>query len=128
MSATPAPPAGSNESITVVVRCRPMNRKETEDKRLNVVDIDTEARQVSIRSLTAGEDPKSFTFDAAYDENTQQRIFYEESCFSIIECALEGFNATIFAYGQTGCGKRFVTCRVFFLSHAGQYLMLSKFD
>lgn len=96
----------SNEAITVVVRCRPMNRKETEEKRTSIIDVDPENRSVGIRNSSNGEDPKYFTFDATYDEKTQQRIFYEESCFNIIESALEGFNATIFAYGQTGCGKR----------------------
>ena len=98
----------SNEAITVVVRCRPMNRKETDEKRSNIIDVDPENRSVGIRSLNPGEEPKYFTFDATYDEKTQQRIFYDESCFNIIESALEGFNATIFAYGQTGCGKRYV--------------------
>eukprot|EP01033_Poteriospumella_lacustris_P008690 gene8690-6249_t len=97
----------SNEAITVVVRCRPMNRKETDEKRSNIVDVDPENRSVGLRSLNPGEESKYFTFDATYDEKTQQRIFYDESCFNIIESALEGFNATIFAYGQTGCGKSF---------------------
>ncbi len=67
-----------------------------------------EAKQVSIKNPSnLQEAPKSFTYDAAYDENTQQKLFYEESCFSVIESTLEGFNSTIFAYGQTGCGKSF---------------------
>jgi len=49
--------------------------------------------------------PKSFTFDAVYDETATQSGFYEESCFGLVESVLEGFNGTIFAYGQTGCGK-----------------------
>jgi kinesin family protein 3/17 len=30
---------------------------------------------------------------------------YEECAFPLVESVLEGFNGTIFAYGQTGCGK-----------------------
>lgn len=99
-----------NECIQVVARCRPLNRKENEEKRQNIIFIDSALRQIAIKvpdAAQSGEEMKSFTFDAAYDENTQQKIFYEESCFNIIECALEGFNSTIFAYGQTGCGKSF---------------------
>lgn len=97
----------SNECITVVVRCRPMNRKENEESRKGIISVDTATRQVAIQNPDAPQDqPKSFTFDATYDENTHQRIFYEESCFNIVESTLEGFNSTIFAYGQTGCGKR----------------------
>jgi len=40
------------------------------------------------------------TTAAVYDENTIQRNFYDESCSLLIESVLEGFNGTIFAYGQ----------------------------
>lgn len=95
-----------DECIQVVVRCRPFNNKEKTEGRTNIIDIDLALRQVQIRdSKNLKDDPKSFTFDGAYDENTQQKIFYEESCFGLVESVLEGFNGTIFAYGQTGCGK-----------------------
>lgn len=29
----------------------------------------------------------------------------QESCYPLVESVIEGFNGTIFAYGQTGCGK-----------------------
>lgn len=44
--------------------------------------------------------PKNFTFDAVYDETTQQKTFYEESCYDLVEGVMEGYNGTIFAYGQ----------------------------
>jgi kinesin family protein 3/17 len=62
--------------------------------------------QISIRNPAKPEVlPKSFTFDAVFGENTIQKQFYEDSCYSLIESVLDGFNGTIFAYGQTGCGK-----------------------
>lgn len=30
---------------------------------------------------------------------------YDDSAFGLVESVLEGYNGTIFAYGQTGCGK-----------------------
>ncbi|KAJ1409007.1 P-loop containing nucleoside triphosphate hydrolase protein [Ochromonadaceae sp. CCMP2298] len=96
-----------DECIQVVVRCRPLNNSEKEMDCKSIVDIDVEARQVAIRNPSNAADTKFFTFDASYDHDTQQRIFYDESCFSVIEGTLEGFNSTIFAYGQTGCGKSF---------------------
>lgn len=93
--------ADSNECVSVVVRCRPMNSKEKNESRSSIINIDVAARQVSI-SNPSDKDVKSFTYDGAYDDTTQQRVFYEESCFGIIESVLEGFNGTIFAYGQTG--------------------------
>ena len=97
-----------DECVQVVVRCRPFNQKERDESRKNIIDIDTSLFQVSIRNPTAPEEePKSFTYNRAFDENTQQKLFYEDCCFSLVESVLEGFNATIFAYGQTGCGKSF---------------------
>jgi kinesin family protein 3/17 len=32
-------------------------------------------------------------------------LIYEQSAFSLVDNVLEGYNGTIFAYGQTGCGK-----------------------
>lgn len=52
-----------------------------------------------------GSVPKSFTYDAVYDWNSTQREVYDESAFPLVESVLEGYNGTIFAYGQTGCGK-----------------------
>ena len=38
--------AADNECVSVVVRCRPMNRKENDEKRGSIIDIDVAARQV----------------------------------------------------------------------------------
>jgi kinesin family protein 3/17 len=40
-------------------------------------------------------------------ENSTQQIIYDETAFPLVESVLEGYNGTIFAYGQTGCGKTF---------------------
>ncbi|CAM9829909.1 unnamed protein product [Discosporangium mesarthrocarpum] len=68
--------------------------------------MDTELLQVDISNPSRPDQaPKHFTFDAVYDETTQQKAFYEESCYDLVEGVMEGYNGTIFAYGQTGCGK-----------------------
>uniref|UniRef100_A0A7S1SCL8 Kinesin-like protein n=1 Tax=Alexandrium catenella TaxID=2925 RepID=A0A7S1SCL8_ALECA len=48
---------------------------------------------------------KNFTFDSVYDENTVQTQFYDQTGYAIVECVMDGYNGTIFAYGQTGTGK-----------------------
>ena len=30
---------------------------------------------------------------------------YDETAFPLVESVIKGYNGTIFAYGQTGCGK-----------------------
>jgi kinesin family protein 3/17 len=49
----------------------------------------------------------SFTFDHVYDQNSSQREVYESTARAVVDSALQGYNATIFAYGQTGTGKTF---------------------
>lgn len=85
------------ECIQVVVRCRPFNDKEKRENRKGIIDVNIADRQIAIKNDDTTN--KSFTFDAVYNENTQQKLFYEESCFNLVENVLEGFNATIFAYG-----------------------------
>lgn len=45
---------------------------------------------------------KAFTYDHVFDMDTQQEAIYTHCTESLIEGCLEGYNATIFAYGQVG--------------------------
>ena len=70
--------------------------------------MDPSIVQVQLRKPKSGNTPpKMFTFDGVYftEDHTQQ--IYEEICFPLVSGVLEGFNGTVFAYGQTGCGKSF---------------------
>ncbi|KAI5459106.1 P-loop containing nucleoside triphosphate hydrolase protein [Mariannaea sp. PMI_226] len=46
-----------------------------------------------------------FAFDRVFDENTTQSEVYEGTTRSLLDSVLDGYNATVFAYGATGCGK-----------------------
>ncbi|XP_009642383.2 kinesin-like protein KIF3C, partial [Egretta garzetta] len=74
-----------------------------------VLELDVKLGQVSIRNPRAapGELPKTFTFDAVYDASSKQADLYDETVRPLIDCVLQGFNGTIFAYGQTGTGKTY---------------------
>ena len=101
-------PANLADAVQVVVRCRPMNKKEKEDSRTKIVKVVPEKGTVAIQDpANPGDDPKTFTFDACYDWDCKQRDVYDETAHPLIEEVLNGFNGTIFAYGQTGCGKSF---------------------
>ena len=50
---------------------------------------------------------KTFTFDNAYDEDATQEQVYIECAQNIINEVVDGYNGTIFCYGQTGTGKTF---------------------
>jgi hypothetical protein len=49
--------------------------------------------------------PNCFTYDSVHGEDTIQIDFYNTACRPLVDSVLRGFNGTIFAYGQTGCGK-----------------------
>lgn len=53
----------------------------------------------------ASETPKNFRFDMVYGLDSIQEQIYGEAAYPLVACVLEGYNGTIFAYGQTGTGK-----------------------
>ncbi|TRY84469.1 hypothetical protein DNTS_035823 [Danionella cerebrum] len=101
--------AKTGESVKVVVRCRPLNRKEESSGYEDIVQMDVKLGQVALRSPKAGpgELLKTFTFDAVYDACSKQSDLYDETVRPLIDSVLRGFNGTIFAYGQTGTGKTY---------------------
>lgn len=48
---------------------------------------------------------QTFCFDRILDQNASQGEVYESTTRNLLDSVLEGYNATIFAYGATGCGK-----------------------
>ncbi|RKF63023.1 Kinesin-like protein 6 [Erysiphe neolycopersici] len=48
---------------------------------------------------------QTFAFDRVFDENTTQAEVYEATARELLDSVLDGYNATVFAYGATGCGK-----------------------
>lgn len=46
-----------------------------------------------------------FAFDRIFDENVTQAEVYEATTKTLLDSVLDGYNATVFAYGATGCGK-----------------------
>ncbi|KAL2312733.1 Kinesin-like protein [Schizosaccharomyces pombe] len=46
-----------------------------------------------------------YAFDRVFDETATQQQVYERTARPLLDNILDGFNATIFAYGATGCGK-----------------------
>lgn len=52
-------------------------------------------------------DPRMYTFDFAYDDQSTQDGVYADLGQPIVSKAVDGFNSTMFAYGQTGSGKTF---------------------
>ena len=51
---------------------------------------------------------KQYHFDKVFGPTvTQEQLFNEANIPSLLDKAIEGYNATLFAYGQTGVGKTY---------------------
>jgi kinesin family protein 3/17 len=81
-----------------------MSQKEHSEGHNCVVKM-TNRGEVFVQKPFAQETPKQFTFDLSYDEKSSQVEIYQNTAAEIITNVLEGYNGTIFAYGQTGTGK-----------------------
>jgi len=97
-----------SEAVKVVVKCRPMNRREKELECKQVLEVDPASGQCSVTNIHDGEaPPKNFTFDGAYGGDASNEQLYLDITFPLVEGVTEGYNGTVFAYGQTGSGKTY---------------------
>ena len=70
------------------------------------MNIVPERGEVIVKNVkSSGEENKVFTFDMVFEPECPQEKIFKQSTLPIIENVLEGYNGTIFAYGQTGTGK-----------------------
>jgi kinesin family protein 3/17 len=51
--------------------------------------------------------PHPYTFDHIFDMDSTQEEVYQIAAVPAVESLVEGYNSTIFAYGQTGTGKTY---------------------
>ncbi|CAB4027558.1 Kinesin KIF3A, partial [Paramuricea clavata] len=102
--------ANENDNVRVVVRCRPLSKKEQTSGCKAVVNVDERTGTLSIKNEGGrpGEpNKKDFSFDRVFAPGCKQVDIYNDAARPIVESVLEGYNGTIFAYGQTGTGKTF---------------------
>lgn len=63
----------------VVVRCRPPNSKEKRENRGTIVKVDPAIGSILITNPDdPAADPKQYTYDSTYDENSTQQQVYED--------------------------------------------------
>jgi len=92
------------ECVKVAIRVRPMNKHEKEQNSTLCVEVDPSNSTVSV---TSSKSIKTFPFDYVYGMDSTQREVYDQVAFPIVDSIFQGYNGTVFAYGQTGCGKTF---------------------
>ncbi|KAJ1982865.1 hypothetical protein H4R34_001562 [Dimargaris verticillata] len=111
-SKEPSPGAESRASkdadhINVTIRVRPLNQRElaqptTGDAWTIQKDTITQVRRQGGSRPSIG---NSYTFDHVFDPLQTTAEVFDSVAQDIISSTMDGFNGTIFAYGQTSSGK-----------------------
>ena len=103
-------------NILVCVRCRPLSVFEHQLSSFETIRI-MDNKMVILMDPIEYNGPstvfknrnreQAYAFDFAFDKNTSQNMVFENSTKFLIEGVVNGFNATVFAYGATGAGKTY---------------------
>ncbi|XP_077184395.1 kinesin-like protein KIF19 isoform X2 [Paroedura picta] len=104
-----------DQQLTVALRIRPVSLAELEegatliahkvDDQIVVLMDPMEDPDDVLRANRSRE--KSYMFDVAFDFAATQEMVYRATTRGLIEGVVSGYNATVFAYGPTGCGKTY---------------------
>ncbi|GAB5368090.1 hypothetical protein AAMO2058_001288300 [Amorphochlora amoebiformis] len=99
--------------VKVAVRVRPFIKKESKTTK-NAVEESKEDCLIRVREGKSGESMlrekatwREFQFDTVYTRKSTQSEVFSHSVKPIVSSFVEGFNCTVFAYGQTSSGKTF---------------------
>ncbi|TPX14384.1 uncharacterized protein E0L32_005580 [Thyridium curvatum] len=93
----------SANSIKVVARFRPQNRVELDSGGQPIVSFEGN----DTCTVDSKEAQGSFTFDRVFDMSCKQADIFDFSIKPTVDDILNGYNGTVFAYGQTGAGKSY---------------------
>ncbi|XP_070590368.1 kinesin-like protein KIF6 isoform X2 [Erythrolamprus reginae] len=102
------------QTIQIYARVKPLGKRQTPGI-YSTDEIETSACGLEIivpHDLSDGfvnnkRESYKFKFQQVFDQGSKQDDIFETIAKPVAECALSGYNGTIFAYGQTGSGKTF---------------------
>ncbi|KAF2130355.1 kinesin, partial [Dothidotthia symphoricarpi CBS 119687] len=87
----------------VVARFRPQNKIEIASGGEPIVDFNSD----DTCTIQSKENAGAFTFDRVFDMSSRQADVFDYSIRPTVDDILNGYNGTVFAYGQTGAGKSY---------------------
>jgi len=94
----------NNTSIRVFCRLRPLNRLEREQGGQCCVQHTEKAIKVKVAGVDT---PYDFCFDGIFGHESTQIDVFNQVAKPVIDGLIDGYNGTIFAYGQTSSGKTY---------------------
>ncbi|KAI3636439.1 hypothetical protein MIR68_005791 [Amoeboaphelidium protococcarum] len=93
-----------SSNIKVVCRFRPQNQLEKSQDGQEIMEVSGDCTSVKI---IGNEFSGNFTFDHVFDGSSEQRQVFELCGLPLIDQCFDGFNSTLFCYGQTSSGKSY---------------------
>jgi kinesin family protein 18/19 len=57
--------------------------------------------------VLGGVKEKQYAFDYVFGEDTEQKTVFDRTTKSLVEGVVDGYDATVIAYGATGAGKTY---------------------
>ncbi|CAH1246825.1 CENPE [Branchiostoma lanceolatum] len=97
--------ADSNDAFKVAIRVRPLISRERKSGAQMYWSCDT--KQIFQLGSDGKQTGPGHFFDRVFDHEETTQDVYDEIAQPIIESVMEGYNGTIFAYGQTSSGKTY---------------------
>ncbi|VAI30623.1 unnamed protein product [Triticum turgidum subsp. durum] len=99
---------GGGVNIQVLLRCRPLNKEELSINTPVVITCNEQRREVSAAQNIANKQiDRTFVFDKVFGPKSKQQDVFNHAVVPLVGEVLDGYNCTIFAYGQTGTGKTY---------------------
>ena len=114
---TSTKPQDAENNIQVVIRCRRRSEREVDDASPIIVQTDgAKSQDISIETSVPTSSfgvvtlppTRKYPFDVVFGPEASQELVYDEVVQPMLEEVLQGYNCTLFAYGQTGTGKTYV--------------------
>ncbi|CAN0926683.1 Kinesin-like protein KIN-5B [Linum grandiflorum] len=95
-------------NVQVLLRCRPLSDEEQRANVPKAISCNEQRKEVTVLQSVANKQvDRAFSFDKVFGPKAQQRAIYDQAISPIVKEVLDGFNCTVFAYGQTGTGKTY---------------------
>ncbi|XP_047359619.1 kinesin-like protein KIF19 isoform X2 [Vespa velutina] len=93
------------EKLRVAVRIRPLTPGETCGRTLYAINDKMVMLEEMVGEKSKRSFPRQYLYDIVFGEDATQEVVYEGTTKNLVQDVLNGYNATVFAYGATGAGK-----------------------
>ncbi|PPQ93313.1 hypothetical protein CVT25_014442, partial [Psilocybe cyanescens] len=102
--------------IQVILRCRARSQREIDEEQTVIVDIDgPKAKELTVQISKSNSSlgmhtrapTRTYPYDIVFGPEANQSMIFHDVVAPMVKEVIEGYNCTVFAYGQTGTGKTF---------------------